>query len=113
MPEGWAGARVESTILCRRHKTRDSLLVRGSKEEGLIKLTATGKLGISCLESCIFSDLPCTHMVEARHADARFLGNFIECCADFFVRASECHTKIASRPLGVWDLQVEIAIRKI
>jgi len=112
MPESLAGARVKATLLCRRDKTRDGLLVRGSKEERLVKLTATGKLGVSGPEPCVFRDLPCTHVMKTGNADASFLGNLVECCADFFVRPSKRHTKVASRPFGVWDLEVEIAIRK-
>jgi hypothetical protein len=51
-------------------------------------------------------------MVEPRDADSALPGNVVECGADFFVRASEGHAKIASRSLGVRDLEVEIAIRK-
>jgi hypothetical protein len=49
MPESLAGARVEATLLRRRNKTRDGALVRGSKEEGLVKSTPARKLGISRL----------------------------------------------------------------
>src|SRR5229473_1907485 len=51
-------------------------------------------------------------MMEARHANTALPGNVVECGADFFVRASHGHAKITSRPLGAWDLEVEITIRK-
>ncbi len=51
-------------------------------------------------------------MVEARHANTALPGNVVECGADFFVRASQGHAKITSRPPGAWDLEVEITIRK-
>src|SRR5258708_7932143 len=51
-------------------------------------------------------------MVEARHANTAFLGNVVENRAGFFVRASQGHAKITPRPLGAWDLEVEITIRK-
>ncbi len=85
MPESFAGARVEATLLCRRNKTRDGSLVRGSKEEGFVKFTAARKLGISRLEPGIFRNFPRTHMVEACYANASLLGNVIQCGADFLI----------------------------
>ena len=87
MPECLAGARVEATLLCRRNKTRDGSLVRGSEEEGLVKSTAARKLGISRLEPCVFRDLPCAHMVESCDANTNLFGNVIQCGADFLVWA--------------------------
>src|SRR5258708_9462058 len=113
MPERLAATRIEAAFLGRRNKPRDSFLVGGSKEKGLVKFTAACKLRVSWFNAGVFRDLARTHMVEAGDADATFLGDFVKNLTDFRVRASKCHAKVASRPFHVRNLNIEISIRKI
>jgi hypothetical protein len=110
MPESLTGAGVAAVLSDRCDKTRDALFVRGSKEEGLLKLTVTRELGLSWALACIFRDFPCAHVMKACDADATLLRNLIEHGADFLVRASQSHTKVASGTLGARDLEVKIAV---
>jgi hypothetical protein len=111
MPESLTGPRIKSTLRCLRDKTRNASLVSGSKEEGLVKFTAARTLGISRPKPGVFRDLLGTHMVEPRYPNATLPGNVIQRCADLLVRTPQGHAEVASGPLGVRDLDVEITIR--
>lgn len=112
MPEGLTGPRIKSALRCLRDKTRNTSLVSGSKEEGLVKFTAARALGISRPKPGVFRDLLDTHMVEPRDPNATLPGNVIQRGADFLVRAPQGHAEVAPGPLGVRDLDIEITIRK-
>jgi hypothetical protein len=112
MPEGLTGPRIKSALRCLRDKTRNTSLVSGSKEEGLVKFTAARTLGVSRPKPGIFRDLLDTHMVEPRDPNATLLGNVIQRGADLLIRAPQGHAEVTPGPLGVRDLDIEIAIRE-
>jgi len=112
MPEGLTGPCSESVLRCLGDKKRNASLVSGSKEEGLVKFTAARTLGISRPKPGVLRDLLGTHMVEPRDPNATLLGNLIQRGADLLVRTPQGHAEVAPGPLGVRDLDIEIAIRK-
>lgn len=112
MPESLTGPRIKSALRGLCHKTRNASLVSGSKEEGLVKFAAARTLGISRPQPGVFRDLLGTHMVEPRDPNATLLGDVIQRGADLLVRTPQGHAEVTPGPLSVWDLDVEIAIRK-